>query len=86
MKLKRTLQKVIALGVTNNPAMIRNAAPSRLSRKQIAAWAGPWLVDERWWDPARRRRLARCQVVTADGAAHLVVLEQRQWWLTATYD
>jgi protein ImuB len=52
----------------------------------VAAWAGPWLVDERWWDPARHRRLARVQVLTDDGAAHLAVLEGGQWSLTATYD
>jgi len=69
--------------ISGAPAVLRIATGERV---RIAAWAGPWLVDERWWDPARRRRLARCQVVTADGTAHLVVLEQRQWWLTATYD
>ncbi|MCB0998936.1 MAG: DNA polymerase Y family protein [Acidimicrobiales bacterium] len=56
------------------------------SRRRIVAWAGPWLVDERWWDPARRRRLARVQFVTDDAAAHLAALEGGQWWLTATYD
>ncbi len=55
-------------------------------RERITAWAGPWLVDERWWDPARHRRLARVQLLTADGSAHLAALERSQWWLTATYD
>jgi len=52
----------------------------------VAAWAGPWPVEERWWDPATRRRCARLQVVTADGAAHLLALEGGRWWLEATYD
>ncbi|MFV0310007.1 MAG: DNA polymerase Y family protein [Desertimonas sp.] len=52
----------------------------------VVAWAGPWPVEERWWDPARRRRAARCQVVTADGVARLVLVEDRQWWVVATYD
>jgi len=50
------------------------------------AWAGPWPVEERWWDPARARRQARLQVVPAEGPARLVVLEQGRWQVTATYD
>jgi protein ImuB len=51
----------------------------------IIRWAGPWPLDERWWDTHRRRRVARFQVVTADGAAHLVVVERRQWRVLASY-
>ncbi len=51
----------------------------------ITGWAGPWPLDERWWEAGRHRRLARFQVVTADGAAHLVVAEHQTWWLAATY-
>ena len=50
------------------------------------AWAGPWPVEERWWDPLTRRRRARFQLVTEDGQAHLVVLAEGRWWLAATYD
>lgn len=53
---------------------------------RVVAWAGPWPLDERWWDPERRRRSARLQVVTADGAARLVVLEGGVWRVAATYD
>jgi protein ImuB len=52
----------------------------------IAAWAGPWPVDERWWDPGAHRRLARLQVTTDDGAAHLLRLTGGRWWVEATYD
>ena len=51
----------------------------------VTGWAGPWPLDERWWEPAAHRRLARFQVVTADGAAHLVLAEHRSWWIAATY-
>ena len=51
----------------------------------ITGWAGPWPLDERWWEPRRHRRLARFQVVTADGAAHLVVVEHGTWWIAASY-
>ena len=54
--------------------------------QRITAWAGPWPLEERWWDPSSRRRRARFQVVTEDGRAHLVVLAEGRWWLAATYD
>lgn len=52
----------------------------------VVAWAGPWPVDERWWDPPTHRRRARFQVVTADGWARLVMIEGGRWWVEATYD
>ena len=39
---------------------------------EVAGWAGPWPVDERWWDAARHRRRARFQVLTAEGVALLL--------------
>jgi len=56
------------------------------ARDLVVAWAGPWPLDERWWDPERRRRSARLQMVTADGTARLVVLEGGVWRVAATYD
>jgi protein ImuB len=66
------------------------AAPATLvvggrSPVMVTGWAGPWPLDERWWEPAAHRRLARFQIVTADGAAHLVLAEHRAWWVAATY-
>ena len=52
----------------------------------ITAWAGPWLVDERWWDPAAHRRLVRLQVTTDQGAAYLLRLAGGRWWVEAIYD
>lgn len=68
-----------------------SAPPHRLVRRgqgsvELAGWAGPWPVDERWWDAARRRRAARFQVVDVHGVAHLVAIEAGSWWLEATYD
>lgn len=53
--------------------------------QDIIGWAGPWPVDEWWWDERRHRRLARFQIVTVDGAAHLVAVERQQWWILASY-
>jgi len=78
-----------AVTVTGRATM--SAPPARLAvgghlPVDIRAWAGPWPVDERWWDPAAHRRRARTQVVTADGTAHLLVVEGGRWVVEATYD
>src|SRR5829696_6488269 len=52
----------------------------------VTAWAGPWLVDERWWDPAAHRRLVRLQATTDQGTAYLLRLTGGHWWVEATYD
>ena len=65
---------------------------------KVVAWAGPWPVEERWWDIARGRRLVRLQLVVekivlenavlenaAEISAMLVVLEDGQWTVTAMY-
>ncbi len=49
----------------------------------IVAWAGPWPLEERWWDTGRRR--ARLQVLLDSGEAHLVTREAGRWWIEATY-
>jgi protein ImuB len=54
--------------------------------QQIAAWAGPWPVEERWWDAQAARSFSRFQVVDADGMAWLLVLEGSSWWAEARYD
>ncbi len=58
--------------------------------RDITAWAGPWPIDERWWEPDGHRRLARFQVVTEDRdegqRGYLVVAEHRRWWVAALYN
>jgi hypothetical protein len=66
-----------------------SAPPARLSIDggpwtAILRWAGPWPVMERWWARSGRR-LARLQVVTEDGRAHLLAAEGPQWRVEATY-
>lgn len=68
---------------------IPSAAAAQLRRDgrvaQVRAWAGPWPIDERWWDPRRARRAARAQLLIDDGSLVLVHLEGGRWWLTAEY-
>ncbi len=51
----------------------------------VAGWAGPWPADEHWWSAPRRRR-ARVQLLTAEGDAHLLVVERGRWFCEGTYD
>jgi protein ImuB len=73
-----------AVGVTGRGLL--TGEPARVGGVDVVAWAGPWPVEERWWDPAAARRRARLQVVDADGVARLVALEGGRWWVLAVYD
>ncbi|HUA96618.1 MAG TPA: DNA polymerase Y family protein [Acidimicrobiales bacterium] len=52
----------------------------------VVAWAGPWLCDERWWDPRAHHRRARFQLASGDGVAYLCFVERNRWFIEATYD
>jgi protein ImuB len=66
-----------------------SASPAALvmrgAARPLRSWAGPWPIDQRWWEPRRHRRVAQFQIVTDDGAAYLVVAELQRWWILATY-
>jgi protein ImuB len=57
------------------------AEPCAAGEREIVAWAGPWLFDERWWEAAVPAHqlvaapagcAARIQVLCADGSALLI--------------
>ncbi|HUF84904.1 MAG TPA: DNA polymerase Y family protein [Acidimicrobiia bacterium] len=52
----------------------------------VAAWAGPWAHDLRWWDRAARTRCARWQVVVSPGVACLVAVTGGRATVEAIYD
>lgn len=56
------------------------------ARRGVTAWAGPWPVQERWWDAAAARSAARFQVVDTEGMAWLLVLDAEGWWAEGRYD
>jgi protein ImuB len=56
------------------------------SRRELTAWAGPWPLDERWWDAAAARTASRFQVVDGEGMAWLLVLDGEGWWAEGRYD
>ena len=67
-------------------AHFRSAPPgARAEFQPVASWAGPWPVDEGWWEPGGRQ-LARFQVVGVDGRAWLVLHEAGAWFAEALYD
>lgn len=64
----------------------RAGGDGRGELQRVVAWAGPWPVEEHWWDPDSERRLARFQLVGADGNAWLLLVENGRWWTEARYD
>ncbi|GAA3340441.1 DNA polymerase Y family protein [Amorphoplanes nipponensis] len=71
------------LELTGAPAFLLIGAGGPV---EIAGWAGPWPVDERWWAPAEARRRARFQVALDDGRALLLSLRSGHWAIEAIYD
>ncbi|HYB35722.1 MAG TPA: DNA polymerase Y family protein [Mycobacterium sp.] len=74
-----------------------SADPARLAAHgrddRLRWWAGPWPVDERWWDPDRAKgRTARAQVMleggrtSNPGPALLLCYRQRRWYLEGIYE
>ncbi len=61
----------------------------RFDMSWIDGWAGPWLLDERWWlagQPGEAQPKARLQVLTASGCALLLVFGGGGWQVEGVYD
>lgn len=56
------------------------------ARRDLTAWAGPWPLDERWWDAEAARSVNRFQAVDTEGVAWLLVLDDGGWWAEGRYD
>ncbi|WP_232678652.1 DNA polymerase Y family protein [Nocardioides sp. R-C-SC26] len=71
--------------VTGIPARLRIDTGSW---QPVAAWAGPWPVDEQWWGAASSSAgpAARFQMVGVDGRAWLAVCRAGTWLIEAGYD
>ncbi len=64
-------------------------APAAIVGNRVRAWAGPWLLDERWWTgpvTAPAERWARMQVVLDEGPPVLLEFGTRGWQIEAVYD
>jgi protein ImuB len=75
--------RVDARGTTSAP-------PARLTiggaTARVVAWAGPWLLVQRWWNRRASRREACWQVLTERGDAYLLALRAGRFWIDAVYD
>ena len=69
--------------VSGAPAVIVSQTGTR---RELTAWAGPWPLEERWWDPAAARTAHRVQAVDTTGCAWLLVLDAEGWWAEGRYD
>jgi protein ImuB len=72
------VQPVDLPGAASVPALV----PAETA---VHDWAGPWLLDERWWTPRAARR-AYLQVVLGDGRAALLAGTDGDWRIEALYD
>ncbi len=63
--------------------------PAAVGGNRVLSWAGPWLLDERWWSgpvTAPAARTARMQVI-ADGMSPMLLgFGSRGWQVEAVYD
>ena len=87
--LPAVVEDATGVEVTVGGRGLPSAAPDRLAvaggpPEEVVAWAGPWPLQERWWEGERRR--ARFQLVTAAGVAYLASREGGRWWVEAVYD
>ncbi len=59
--------------------------------RRVLSWAGPWPVEERWWEPGGGRRCARLQAVldaggvAAEPYAVLLACETGRWRVEGIY-
>jgi len=92
------------LDAQGNPVRVTSrgmfsADPARLTSRdrddRLCWWAGPWPVDERWWDPevgmgappaCGGGRTARAQVLLESERALLLCYRQRRWYLEGAYE
>ncbi|MEP6561702.1 MAG: DNA polymerase Y family protein [Nakamurella sp.] len=80
-------QQGLSDGATGSGSTGRGSTGQQQSIHQhIEAWAGPWLLDERWWSADRQPTSARVQLVTEAGTAMLVRLTHDGWQVEGMYD
>lgn len=72
--------------VSASPTWLYRGSTVAGEGRRVTAWAGPWPVNQRWWDTARRRYAHRFQVVDGQGEAWLLLWERQGWWAEAHYD
>lgn len=81
-------QQCAPVAVTDRGLLV--SPPATVAGRAVVGWAGPWLINERWWSTARDRT-AWMQVLIHDGPPLLLgyLAEDAgagQWFVEAVYD
>lgn len=93
-------EPVEMLDAQGNPIRVTSrglfsAEPTRLvahgREERLCWWAGPWPVDERWWDDRSGAgqgsgRTARAQILLESERALLLCYRRRRWYLEGSYE
>ncbi|QWL28096.1 DNA polymerase Y family protein [Rathayibacter toxicus] len=73
-------------GSLNTVPAFFSPAPSHAKLTPVTRWAGPWPLDERWWDASTAARYHRFQIVDSTGVAWLLLSFNGEWAAEAQYD
>jgi protein ImuB len=76
------------LTMSGVPARVRTPPTDRRPAvdHDVAGWAGPWPLAERWWSPDDARLRVHLQVTLGDGRALLLACRPDGWTCEAVYD
>lgn len=76
------------LVMTAPPARVRTPGTDRrpAAEHEVAGWAGPWPLAERWWAPDRAELRVHVQATLTDGRALLLAWRPDGWTCEAVYD
>lgn len=80
--------------LSGDPAWLDPGAldPAAGGPRRVTAWAGPWPIRQRWWDPSETCRVDRVQLVDDHDQAWLLLYEQfspdeaEPWSVEGRYD
>jgi protein ImuB len=74
--------------MSGDPVRVRTPASDRRPAvdHDVAGWAGPWPLAERWWSPAEAGLRMHLQVTLGDGRALLLAWRPDGWTCEAVYD
>ncbi len=76
--------KVHATGILESELVYIESAAISPGRQEVKDFAGPWPLEDNWWDEKKRRRICRFQVLCSSGA-YLIVTKGSESHLVAQY-
>ncbi|MDO7867218.1 DNA polymerase Y family protein [Nocardioides jiangxiensis] len=88
----RALVRIGSRGDLSSDPVWLDPGPLGDGLRRVTAWAGPWPIRQRWWDPSETRRVDRVQLVDDHDQAWLLLYEQlspdeaEPWSVEGRYD